>query len=62
MERSVQQKDPDPQPVCPLCGSPATIIDHFVLYGTSGPVLHVRSACTAENHFDLATPSNVGQG
>jgi hypothetical protein len=65
MERSAQQWDQleagqgdvaGPQPVCPLCGSPASIIDHFVLYRTSGPVLHVRSACTAENHFDPITP------
>jgi hypothetical protein len=57
MDRSAQQTEPvvgersGHQPVCPLCGGPADIIDQFVLYREAGPVLQVRTACTAEDHF-----------
>jgi hypothetical protein len=36
---------------CPECGGPATVIDWFILYRTSGPVLHLRTACTSAVHF-----------
>jgi hypothetical protein len=37
---------------CPECGQPATVIDRFILYRSTGPVLHLRTACTAREHFD----------
>jgi hypothetical protein len=28
------------------------VIDRFILYCSTGPVLHLRTACTATEHFD----------
>ncbi|TDC34007.1 hypothetical protein [Kribbella albertanoniae] len=39
------------QPVCPECGGPATVVDRFVLYCTTGPVLHIRTTCQSPHHF-----------
>ena len=33
---------------CPECGQPATVIDRFILYCSTGPVLHLHAACTAQ--------------
>ena len=37
---------------CPDCGGPARIADRFILYRESGPELHLRSVCRADEHFE----------
>ncbi len=37
---------------CPECGGPATVIDRLVLFRTTGPVLHLRTACESAVHFE----------
>jgi len=40
-------------PICPECGEPAKVVDRFVLYSATGrPVLHVRTVCSAQHHFE----------
>ncbi|HTX08971.1 MAG TPA: hypothetical protein VME22_10195 [Solirubrobacteraceae bacterium] len=38
---------------CPTCGSPAEIIDRFVLGGAPGPVEHVKIACVRRHWYTL---------
>jgi hypothetical protein len=38
---------------CPTCGSPAEIIDRFVLGGAPGPVEHVKIACVQRHWYTL---------
>lgn len=51
--QGMQVTPPDPDQVahCPECGGPATVIDRLVLYRTTGPVLHLRTACDSPVHF-----------
>jgi hypothetical protein len=38
---------------CPTCGSPAEILDRFVLGGAPGPVEHVKIACVQRHWYTL---------
>ncbi len=38
---------------CPTCGSPAEVIDRFVLGGAPGPVEHVKIACVQRHWYTL---------
>ncbi len=40
------------EPLCPECGRPATVVDRFVLFSSTGPVLHIRTACEEPEHFE----------
>jgi hypothetical protein len=33
---------------CPDCGAPAEVVDRYTLESTSGPVVHVATACAAD--------------
>jgi hypothetical protein len=38
---------------CPTCGSPAEVIDRFVLDGAPGPVEHLKIACVQRHWYTL---------
>jgi hypothetical protein len=38
---------------CPTCGSPAEVLDRFVLDGAPGPVEHVKIACVRRHWYTL---------
>jgi hypothetical protein len=39
----------------PSCGAPAELVDHFVLWSTSGPIEHVKTYCVQRHIFMLPT-------
>jgi hypothetical protein len=45
---------------CPECGRFTTVIDHFVLGSTDGPVEHVRMSCPAR-HIYFGPMANIVQ-
>lgn len=45
---------------CPECGRFTTVIDHFVLGSTDGPVEHVRLSCPAR-HVYFGPMANIAR-
>jgi len=45
---------------CPECGRFTTVIDHFVIGSTDGPVEHVRMSCPAR-HVYFGPMANIVQ-
>jgi hypothetical protein len=44
----------------PTCQAPATVLDRFVLWSTSGPVEHAKTSCLAGHGFTPTTDTLAG--